>query len=133
MRAATPEELELARRAGALADARADGETHSVAAIARAGDGSEAVGMNVFHFTGGPCAELVALGALAAVTDSPLARIVAAGDRGRGVLAPCGRCRQVLLDLHPDAEVIVPGADGVAEIVGVPELLPGAYGWAREE
>lgn len=80
-------------------------------------------GVNVGHFTGGPCAELVALGVAAAAGAGPIALIVAAGDENRGVMPPCGRCRQVLLDQQPDCRVIVP--DGVdASSVPARELLP---------
>lgn len=80
-------------------------------------------GVNVGHFTGGPCAELVALGVAAAAGAGPIALIVAAGDEDRGVMPPCGRCRQVLLDQQPDCRVIVPDGDG-ASSVPARELLP---------
>src|SRR5690242_1035495 len=63
---------------------------HTVGAAARAADGRIFVGMNVFHFTGGPCAELVVIGAAAAQGAHDLRTIVAVGDRDRGLLAPCG-------------------------------------------
>jgi cytidine deaminase len=128
----TAEELTIVGRAEALVVARAHGGDHTVAAIVRTRDGHEALAMNVYHFTGGPCAELAALGAAAAATDSPLELVVAAGDRGRGVLAPCGRCRQVLFDLHPGARTVIRGDDGLV-VVDIADLLPGAYGWARED
>lgn len=80
-------------------------------------------GVNVGHFTGGPCAELVTLGVAATAGAGPISRIVAVGDRNRGVMPPCGRCRQVLLDQQPDCRVIVPDGD---ESSSVParELLP---------
>lgn len=80
-------------------------------------------GVNVGHFTGGPCAELVTLGVAAAAGAGPISRIVAVGDRGRGVMPPCGRCRQVLLDQQPDCRVIVPDGDG-ASSVPARDLLP---------
>jgi cytidine deaminase len=80
-------------------------------------------GVNVGHFTGGPCAELVALGVAAAAGAGPIALIVAAGDEGRGVMPPCGRCRQVLLDQQPDCRVIVPDGDD-ASSVRARDLLP---------
>jgi cytidine deaminase len=112
-----------------------DDERHSVAAAAIDVSGRIHTGVNVFHFTGGPCAELVALGQAAAVSTDRIMTIVAVGDRGRGVIAPCGRCRQVLLDLHPDALVLVPaGGTGApsapaAEPRAVPvrSLLVDAY------
>ncbi len=55
-----------------------------------------------------------------------LQAIVAVGDDRRGVLAPCGRECQVLLDYHPGIRVIIPIDDGLVSI-GVNELLPFAY------
>ncbi len=81
------------------------------------------IGANVAHFTGGPCAELVALGVAAGAGAGPIAGIVAAGDENRGLMPPCGRCRQVLLDQHPDCHVIVPGSDGPIT-VPARDLLP---------
>jgi len=83
--------------------------------------------VNVSHFTGGPCAELVAIGAAAAANASQLLTIVAVGDRDRGVLAPCGRCRQVLLDLHPEVFVVVPTEDAGLVTRPVRDLLPYSY------
>lgn len=45
------------------------------------------------------------------------------------VLNPCGRCRQQLLDLNPDIQVIVIDEAGVEKVVGIQELLPYAYYW----
>src|SRR3712207_5766916 len=92
--------IELATRLG-------DNPVHTVAAAAMDTTGRIHTGVNVFHFTGGPCAELVVLGAAAAAGAGPLTTIVAVGDGGRGVIPPCGRCRQHLLDLHPDCFVIL--------------------------
>ena len=92
---------ELVRIATDLIAVRGDGQTHSVATVVQAADETVATGLNLFHFTGGPCAELTALANLASLTSSPARLIVAVGDHGCGVLAPCGRCRQVLLDAQP--------------------------------
>lgn len=99
---------------------------HTVAAAAMDTRGRIFTGVNVHHFTGGPCAELVVLGAAASAGAGPLVTIVAVGDEGRGVLAPCGRCRQVLLDHHPDCVVVVP-VDGGLEALPVRRLLPYSY------
>jgi cytidine deaminase len=80
-------------------------------------------GVNVGHFTGGPCAELVALGVAAAAGAGPISLVVAVGDDDRGVMPPCGRCRQVLLDQQPDCRVIVPDGDDVSS-VPARQLLP---------
>jgi cytidine deaminase len=99
---------------------------HTVAAAAMDAEGDIYTGVNVYHFTGGPCAELVALGVAAAGGCGPIAAMVAVGNEGRGVLAPCGRCRQILVDQHPDCRVIVPGQQG-PETVAAWDLLPYAY------
>ena len=104
---------------------------HTVGAAVRAGDGRAFVGVNLHHFTGGPCAELVALGAARAGGATSITTIVAAGNHGRGVIAPCGRDRQVLFDYHRDARVLLPTRDGVRS-VAVTDLLPHAYDWTAE-
>ncbi|WP_244298936.1 ASCH domain-containing protein [Micromonospora cremea] len=103
------------------------GDAHTVAAAAMDANGDIYSGVNVFHFTGGPCAELVVIGSAAAANAPPLITIVAVGDGDRGVIAPCGRCRQVMLDLHPDVFVIVPTGDGQLAAKPVRELLPFGY------
>ncbi|MCT1438369.1 ASCH domain-containing protein [Brachybacterium paraconglomeratum] len=97
---------------------------HTVAAAAMDTAGRIYTGVNVFHFTGGPCAELAALGQAAAA--GPLVTMVAVGNRGRGVIPPCGRCRQVLLDQHPDCSVII-AVNGALTTVPVRKLLPHTY------
>ncbi|MGO3067139.1 hypothetical protein [Brevibacterium linens] len=63
----------------------------------------------------------------AAANAGPLVTIAAVGDRNRGVLAPCGRCRQVTLDLHPDALVVPDDTTGQTSIAPIPALLPHSY------
>ncbi|WP_051764466.1 cytidine deaminase family protein [Streptomyces sp. NRRL F-5135] len=120
---------ELIEAAAAVARTRARGDRHTMAAAARAADGRIITGLNAYHFTGGPCAELVVLGAAAAQGAYELTTMVAVGDRDRGVVSPCGRCRQVLLDYFPGMRVIVPAADG-PRAVAVGDLLPESYVWA---
>lgn len=74
---------------------------HTVGALVRSADGEMFTGVNVYHFTGGPCAELVALGAARAGGAREWTTIVAVGNHGHGPMAPCGRDRQVLFDYHP--------------------------------
>jgi hypothetical protein len=70
-------------------------------------------GINLHHFTGGSCAELVALGHARASGARELTTIVAVGNFGRGPIGPCGRDRQVLFDHHPNIRVILPTLAGV--------------------
>ena len=104
-----------------------DGNNHTVAAAIYAEDGAITGGMNLYHFTGGPCAEIVALARLVSEGGGakPLA-IVAVADRGRGVIAPCGRCREVLADYCPDIQVVLKTEDGI-KAVPLTALLPYRY------
>ncbi len=123
--------------AAELAATRAKGDVHTMAAAVRNRDGRIATGLNVYHFTGGPCAELVAVGAAAAAGSYDLTTVVAVGSDNRGVMPPCGRCRQVLFDYFPGIEVIVRTGTGTGDdtdalrAVPVRELLPHAYGFAE--
>ena len=115
-------------------------DNHSVAAAAWTRNNELFTGVNVLHFTGGPCAELVLLGNVAAagVPLDQLTMIVAVANESRGVIPPCGRCRQVLIDLCPRIYVVMPvmrvgvladseDGDSGHEVVALARLLPGAY------
>ena len=119
--------IELARR---TVDANTDGSdgVYTMGAAVRGVDGRMYAGINLYHFTGGPCAELVALGRARADGARELTTIVAVGNEGRGVVGPCGRDRQVLVDYHPGIRVILPTPDGVGSVLAT-DLLPGAYRW----
>ncbi|GAA2336614.1 cytidine deaminase [Streptomyces kunmingensis] len=128
---------ELVDAAALVARTRCRGDNHTVAAAARARDGRIITAVNAYHFTGGPCAEPVVIGAAAAQGAYELVTIVAVGDRDRGVIPPCGRCRQVLLDYFPDIDVIVGAAEapgqGEVRAVRITELLPFSYVWADHQ
>jgi cytidine deaminase len=125
--AADHELIELARR---TVDANTDGPDgiYTMGAAVRAADGRMFAGINLYHFLGGPCAELVALGRARAEGARELTTIVAVGNEGRGVCGPCGRDRQILVDYHPDIRVILPTENGLGSVVAT-DLLPGAYRW----
>ncbi|AGP53903.1 cytidine deaminase family protein [Streptomyces rapamycinicus] len=123
---------DLVRAATQVAAARSRGDNHTVAAAARDRDGRIVTAMNAYHFTGGPCAELVVIGAAAAQGAYDLVTMVAVGDRGRGVIPPCGRCRQMMLDYFPDIRVVV-GAGERLRAVPVADLLPESYRWADHQ
>lgn len=123
---------ELIQAAAHVARTRCRGDNHTVAAAGRARDGRIVTAVNAYHFTGGPCAELVLVGAAAAQGVYELDTVVAVGDRDRGVVPPCGRCRQVLLDYFPDLKVIVGEGDRVRSVL-VTDLLPESYVWADHQ
>lgn len=123
---------ELIQAAAHVARTRCRGDNHTMAAAGRAQDGRIVTAVNVYHFTGGPCAELVLLGTAAAQGAYELDTIVAVGDRDRGVVPPCGRCRQVLVDYFPALKVIV-GTDDRLRTVPITDLLPESYIWADHQ
>ncbi|MDH6521027.1 cytidine deaminase [Streptomyces sp. SAI-135] len=127
-----PVDHELVQAAADVARTRCRGDNHTMAAAARARDGRIITAVNAYHFTGGPCAELVVIGTAAAQGAYELDTIVAVGDRDRGVVPPCGRCRQVLLDYFPDIGVVVGTATGV-RTVRITDLLPESYVWADHQ
>ncbi|KAL2863844.1 cytidine deaminase family protein [Aspergillus lucknowensis] len=122
----TTEEATLLETATATINSIPLSEDYSVASAALASDGRVFTGVNVYHFNGGPCAELVVLGVAAAAGATELTRIVAVGNENRGILSPCGRCRQVLLDLRPEVQVII-GEKGRERVVPIAALLPSAF------
>lgn len=97
-------------------------------AAVRSADGRLFVGVNLYHFTGGPCAELVALGSARAGGATGITHIVAVGSHGRGPIGPCGRDRQVLYDYHPQIRVIVPTPNGLRNLT-IDDLVPLATAW----
>ncbi|KAK3296646.1 uncharacterized protein B0H64DRAFT_389855 [Chaetomium fimeti] len=101
---------------GALTHIPATDDNHTVAAAVRSHAGQTFVALNVYHFTGGPCAELAVLGTAAAggVLAPDIATIVAVcrrqGEKGEDVyrvINPCGRCSQTMLDYNPEIGVVV--------------------------
>ncbi|MEU5823192.1 cytidine deaminase [Streptomyces sp. NPDC047803] len=127
-----PLDHELIEAAAHVARTRCRGDNHTMAAAARAKDGRIITAVNAYHFTGGPCAELVLIGAAAAEGAYDLRTIVAVGDRERGVVPPCGRCRQVLLDYFPALKVIVGEGERMRTVL-ITDLLPETYVWADHQ
>jgi cytidine deaminase len=130
----TADDLELVEFARQIVDANTDGEfgNYTMGAAVRAADGAVYGGINVYHFTGGPCAELVALGHARASGARELTTMVAVGNCGRGPQSPCGRCRQVLFDHHPDIRVILPTREGIRSM-SIRDLLPLGYLWPDDQ
>jgi cytidine deaminase len=130
----TLDDLELIELARQIVDASTDSEygVYTMGAAVRGADGTMYGGINLYHFTGGPCAELVALGHARASGARELSAIVAVGNYGRGPVGPCGRDRQVLLDYHPNIRVILPTAEGVRS-VRIKDLIPLGTVWTPEE
>ena len=130
----TPKDEELIEFARQIVDDNTDCEfgVHTMGAAVRGAEGDMYGGINLYHFTGGPCAELVALGHARASGARELSTIVAVGNLGRGPVGPCGRDRQVLFDYHPHIRVILPTPDGIRS-VKITDLMPLGTVWTPDE
>ncbi len=102
-----------------------------VGAALRCRDGHIVTGTNVENASFGLsiCAERAAIARAVAEDRRDLVAIAVCAD-GRRPTPPCGACRQVLLELAPDLEVLLAGEDGAAgDVVAttIGELLPAAF------
>ncbi|QNT95383.1 cytidine deaminase [Streptomyces griseofuscus] len=102
-------------------------EDLALVAAARTGDGGIVTAENVCHFTGGPCAELVVIGAAAGQGAYELTPMVAVRSRDMAVIPLCGRCRQVLIDYFPGIDVLVQPKGRRLTRLPVAEPLPAAF------
>ncbi|NLO07623.1 MAG: cytidine deaminase [candidate division WS1 bacterium] len=127
--AATVEELVAAAR-DARVRARATYSNFPVGAAVRCADGRIFQGCNIENASLGltMCAERVALFSAVAAGCHHITAIAIAGP-GSDPLSPCGACRQVMLELAPDADVILAG-DEEHRVYTVADLLPDAFGVA---
>ena len=108
---------------------------HMVGAAIRSRDGRIWTGLHLGATVGrlSVCAEAVALGRAIIEGDGTVELAVAVrhpkpdeSDREIAVVAPCGACREMLLDFDPEAEIIIGGPLSLAR-VPVRDLLPIPY------
>ncbi len=115
--------------ARALISERAKEGRHHVAAtvLTRSGRSYTAVNIDSVLGRAAVCAEAVAIGM--ATTAEPEAEIafVAAVNRRQVIIAPCGLCRELLLDYGAEALVAVPTEGLEWTVRALPELMPDAY------
>jgi cytidine deaminase len=120
-------ERDLVRRTTDFATARHSEPEHTVAGGLLTASGQVILGLNTFHFLGGPCGEVAALSnhAASAPEDPIVASAAVYGPTG-DIMAPCGKCRQVLFDIDPGIRFVVRDASGLITRTAR-ELLPHAY------
>lgn len=104
-----------------------DGGAHTVAAGLLTVSGRTVLGLNTHHFLGGPCGEIAALSNHASTCpEDPIVAVAAAYGPTGDVIAPCGKCRQILFDTDPSIRFVVRDASGLVTRTAH-ELLPLAY------
>jgi len=124
-----PNISELITAATELVTKHSDDKNHTVAAAVLTTSGKTITSLNLYHFTGGPDAEIAALARVVSEGEEPTL-IVAVGNNNRGVLAPCGKCRQIIFDYYPEIQVIV-ADDGTTKTIK--ELLPDTYSYNDQQ
>ena len=97
----------------------------AVGAALECADGTVFTGCNIENAAYSPtlCAERVALGKAVSEGHTQFRRIAVAGG-SEAPCAPCGVCRQTLLEFSPEMEVICVGSGGAERTMTVRELLP---------
>ncbi|KMS85416.1 ASCH domain-containing protein [Prauserella rugosa] len=125
----SPDNRELVAAAVRHAEAVNDDADHTVAAALRLRSGAIVLGVNAYHFLGGPCGEVSALANRAAShPDDPIVAVAAAHGPTGDVIPPCGKCRQIFFDLDPTIACVVREANGLTALP-VSTLLPHAFDW----
>lgn len=121
-------DAQLIEAARAVAGRRTLSSTTEVAAIGAAliaESGAVYTGVNIDTACSiGFCAEHAAIAAMVTAGESRITTIVAVSDRPeRGVVPPCGRCREMIWQVHPENRTTrVLLAEDEAVMLG--ELLP---------
>lgn len=115
--------------ARALIAERAKEGRHHVAATVLTRSGGSYTAVNVDSVLGraAVCAEAVAIGMASSAEPQAEIAFVCAVNRRQVVIAPCGLCRELLLDYGPQALVAVPTEGMEWTTRPLPELMPDAY------
>lgn len=119
----------------AASDARANAyaaySNFPVGAAALSEDGRVFAGCNVENasYPVGTCAEAGAISAMIAGGAHRLVAILVLGGEDAAGLAPCGACRQRIIEFAlPEAIVYCAGPGGVGRTIAAAELLPSSFG-----
>jgi len=91
-------------------------------------DGKVYLGTNVENCGYGPsnCAERSAFFSAVSNGDREFSKIAIVGSSD-GICYPCGICRQVIVELAPNIEVICAKDENIYEVHTIQELLPHAF------
>ena len=100
---------------------------HTVGCALRCKNGTVYTGVNCDGIHGS-CAEYITMGIAISAGEREFDTIVAVHEKAtNGVIAPCGNCRQMLVEYCPDIKVIVNDDSGNLVKVGIRDLLPFAW------
>ena len=100
---------------------------HTVGAAIRCKNGNIYTGVNC-DGNHGSCAEYITMGIAISAGEREFDTIVAVHDKmPNSVLAPCGNCRQMLVEYCPDITVILNDDNSQLIKVQITDLLPFAW------
>ncbi len=122
----TEEDRELIETALSKLESNFDSEkyNHTVGAAIKCINGNIYSGVNCDGIHGS-CAEYITMGIAISAGEREFDTIVAVHkDFPNKVIAPCGKCRQLLIEYCPDIKVILNDYDNNLVKVGIKDLLP---------
>ena len=97
---------------------------HTVGAAVKCKNGNIYSGVNCDGIHGS-CAEYITMGTAISMGEREFDTIVAVHkDFPNQVIAPCGNCRQMLIEYCPDIKVILNDDDNNLVKVGIKDLIP---------
>ncbi len=100
---------------------------HTVGAAIRCKNGKVYSGVNCDGIHGS-CAEYITIGMAISAGEREFDTIVAVHDKAPNCLvAPCGNCRQMLVEYSPDIKVILNNDDNEIIKVDIKDLIPFAW------
>lgn len=100
---------------------------HTVGAAVRCKNGNVYSGVNCDGIHGS-CAEYITIGIAISAGEREFDTIVAVHDKApNGLLAPCGNCRQMLINYSPDIKVLLNNDNNEMIKVDIKDLIPFAW------
>ena len=100
---------------------------HTVGSAVRCKNGKIYRGVNCDGIHGS-CAEYIAMGTAISAGEREFDTIVAVRDKApNNIVAPCGNCRQMLIEYSPDIKVILNDDNNNMVKVDIKDLIPFAW------
>ncbi len=100
---------------------------HTVGSAVRCKNGKIYRGVNCDGIHGS-CAEYIAMGTAISAGEREFDTIVAVRDKApNNIVAPCGNCRQMLIEYSPDIKVILNDDNNKMVKVDIKDLIPFAW------
>lgn len=125
----TQEDKELIESAMQVIEGNFDDGTyyHTVGSAVRCKNGKIYRGVNCDGIHGS-CAEYIAMGTAISAGEREFDTIVAVRDKApNNIVAPCGNCRQMLIEYSPDIKVILNDDNNKMVKVDIKDLIPFAW------